>query len=60
MSHVMRARIAHLANEGLTPHKIGLLLNISNYSVRYVLDHNGERAKNRARVARWRAGRRAA
>lgn len=55
-----RAAIARLSSEGLTPHKIGLALSISDYSVRYVLDHNGEREKNRARVARWRAERKAA
>ncbi len=60
MSEAMRDKIARLAREGLTPRKIGLVLNISDYSVRYVLDHNGERAKNRVRVALWRAERRMA
>ncbi len=60
MNEAMRDKIARLARDGLTPNKIGMILNVSNSSVRYVMDHNGEREKNRARVARWRAERRMA
>ena len=60
MTSDTRAAIRRMSeHEGLTPHKIALVLGVSDYSVRYVLFHNDERAKNRARVARWRAQRKA-
>jgi len=46
--------------EGLSPAKIGLILGCSDYSARYVLDHKGEREKNRERIRRWRARRKTA
>jgi hypothetical protein len=40
--------------DGIPPHKIAWVLGVSDFSVRYVLDHKGERSKSHARVRRWR------
>ena len=55
-----RGEIVRLYAEGLSPAKIGLILGCSDYSARYVLDHKGEREKNRERIRRWRARRKTA
>lgn len=55
-----RAEIVRLYAEGLSPAKIGLILGCSDYSARYVLDHKGERKKNRDRMRRWRERRKRA
>jgi hypothetical protein len=61
MSPETRSEIVRLAaHESLMTHKIAWILGVSHFSVRYVLDHNGERAKSHARVRRWRERRRVA
>jgi hypothetical protein len=59
MTSEIRAAIHAMANEPLCPSKIAIILSISHFSVRYVLDANGERAKSHARVRRWRAAKKA-
>jgi hypothetical protein len=55
----MREAIRKMArDEGLSPSKIGLVLGVSNFSVRYVLDANCERVKSTARVKRFQRFRR--
>ena len=61
MTPSTRAAIHAMAHgENLCPHKIADILGVSHFSVRYVLDANGERAKSHARIKRWRAARKAA
>ena len=61
MNLVTQVKVIGMAtDEGLSPYKIAMILGLSSFSVRYVIDHKGERAKSHARVRRWRERRGAA
>ena len=53
MNLITQVRILEMFAEGLSPYKIASILDVSSYSVRYVLDWKGEREKSKARVRRW-------
>ena len=58
MTSDTRAEIIRLNQEGVSPHKIAWIVGASDYSVRYVLNRNGERKKSADRVNQWNRQRR--